>query len=82
MTIKNVLVVLPNEEFLGYVSFENGKITEVAKDNYNGKDDAIDGKGKILMPGFIDIHIHGSNGIDFMDAKVWEILHYPLTLKR
>lgn len=69
MTIKNVLVVLPNEEFKGFVSFQNGKITEVGKGEYHGNDEVIDGNNRILMPGFIDIHIHGSNGIDFMDAK-------------
>lgn len=69
MTIKNAVVVLPNEQFSGYVSFENGKITEIGRGEYKGKDECIDAEGKILMPGFIDIHMHGSNGIDFMDAK-------------
>lgn len=68
MTITNVNVILPNEEFKGYVSFKDGKITEVGRGKYTGSDDVIDGKGNNLMPGFIDIHIHGSNGIDFMDA--------------
>jgi len=68
MTIKNVTVVLPNESFFGYVSFENGIITKVEKGECLDKE-AIDGKNAILMPGFVDIHIHGCNAIDFMDAK-------------
>lgn len=28
----------------------------------------VDGGGQYLAPGFIDIHLHGGNGYDFMDA--------------
>ena len=28
----------------------------------------IDAKGKYISPGFIDIHVHGGRGCDFMDA--------------
>ena len=28
----------------------------------------IDAAGKTLLPGFIDVHIHGSIGVDSMDA--------------
>lgn len=68
MTIKNALLVFPDKQFVGYISFSNGKITDIGEGEYKG-DDSIDAKGNILMPGFIDIHIHGSNGIDFMDAN-------------
>jgi len=69
MTIKNVKIVLTDKVIeKGYISFENGVIKEIKEGECNIKD-AIDGKGNIVMPGFIDIHIHGSCGIDFMDAK-------------
>jgi N-acetylglucosamine-6-phosphate deacetylase len=29
----------------------------------------VDAQGGYITPGFIDIHIHGSNGSDVMDAK-------------
>jgi len=32
-------------------------------------DEMIDGGGKYLSPGFIDIHMHGCSGEDVMDAK-------------
>ena len=68
MVIKNLRLVTYDEVILnGYIEFNDGIITKVGRD-YSG-DDAIDGKNLIAMPGFIDIHTHGSCGIDFMDAK-------------
>ena len=66
MIIKNLRVVtLDGVIENGYIKEEDGIIKEIGKD-YKG--DAIDGMNKIAMPGFIDIHTHGSCGIDFMDA--------------
>ena len=68
MIIKNIRVVtLGGVIENGYIEIENGLIKNIG-DNCTDKD-AIDGKGKIAMPGFIDVHTHGSCGIDFMDAK-------------
>lgn len=53
----------------GYVVVENGKISSIKEGKYVGNDMVFDAKGQILMPGFIDIHVHGSCGIDFMDAQ-------------
>ena len=67
MIIKNLRIVTLNGVIEnGYLEFSNGVITNVGSD-YEGKD-AVDGKNQIAMPGFIDIHTHGSCGIDFMDA--------------
>ena len=66
MIIKNLrIVTLEGVIENGYIEFENGVITNIGS-NYEGK--AIDGENQIAMPGFIDIHTHGSCGIDFMDA--------------
>lgn len=71
MKIINAKIVLTEKVIeLGYVSFTNGIIDEIKEGTYSGDDIVYDAKGKILMPGFIDIHIHGSIGIDFMDANV------------
>lgn len=68
MTINNVRIVLPNRVLKGSISFENGIITNISEHEICDKN-AINGNNLILMPGFIDVHIHGSNNIDFMDAN-------------
>ena len=70
MIIKNVkIVTLEKVIELGYLTIENGLITGVFEGECLEKD-AYDGEGKIVFPGFVDIHIHGSAAIDFMDAEV------------
>lgn len=54
----------------GTVVVTDGKITEVREGDYE-VDDAlgIDAKGQYISPGFIDIHVHGGGGHDFMDGS-------------
>lgn len=72
MVINNIkIVTLTKIIENGYIEIKNGIINKIGKGNYVGKDtNVIDGQHKIAMPGFIDMHIHGSCGIDFMDADV------------
>ena len=68
MVLKNLKIVLENRVIEnGFLVIENGLITKVGEGDYNG--DALDCPGLTAMPGFIDVHIHGSAGFDFMDAK-------------
>ena len=49
----------------------DGKIEYVSRDGamiLPAVDESIDGEGKYLSAGFIDIHVHGGGGHDFMDA--------------
>ena len=73
--IKNVHVVNANfsiEKTDIYV--KKGKIQSIEQ-NINLTDiQIIDGSNQILFPGFIDMHIHGSAGVDTMDGKQ-ESLH-------
>lgn len=66
LLIKNANVVLPNELKLTNVLIENGKIASIG---YEGKADSqIDINGDFLLAGFVDLHVHGGGGADFMDA--------------
>ena len=69
MIIKNIKIVTLNEVIEnGYIEVKDGLISNISSGKYIGNEETIDGLGKIAMPGFIDIHTHGSCGIDFMDA--------------
>lgn len=55
----------------GAVLCERGKITAVGKRVAAPKNaQVVDAKGGYISPGFIDIHVHGGAGADFMDATV------------
>ena len=75
MVINNIKIVTDKKVIEnGYIQMNNGKISKVCKGTYTGSDNVVDGHGKIAMPGFVDLHIHGSCGIDFMDATSDEIV--------
>ncbi|PTJ92228.1 N-acetylglucosamine-6-phosphate deacetylase [Staphylococcus simulans] len=59
----------------GYVHIKDGKIEAVKSGVYTGPLTQHDAEGKILLPGFIDIHIHGGYGNDAMDASVEGLQH-------
>ncbi|WP_141504095.1 N-acetylglucosamine-6-phosphate deacetylase [Paenibacillus luteus] len=73
--IRNVSIVLENEVITGSVSVKNGKIADVFPDTSTeavramDRVQVIDGRGGYLLPGFIDVHVHGGYGADFMDAS-------------
>jgi N-acetylglucosamine-6-phosphate deacetylase len=55
----------------GTVVIANGLITGVMEGNAEVADAIeIDAKGKYIAPGFIDMHVHGGGGHDFMDGNV------------
>ena len=59
--------IIPN----GTLVIEGGKIAGVYKTDVSVSDaKEIDAKGNYVSPGFIDIHVHGGGGFDFMDGDV------------
>lgn len=71
--IKNVILISPYDLIFGHcIIIENGKISGIPRkeDIDEGKfERIIDGDGKYLSPGFIDIHNHGNSGYDVMDGS-------------
>jgi len=68
--IVNGKVVVPGKILpQGTVLVADGKIVGVEEGDIDFADAiSIDAKGQYISPGFIDIHIHGGGGYDFMDG--------------
>jgi N-acetylglucosamine-6-phosphate deacetylase len=65
-------IVLPGEVLTdGFLLVENGKIAAVTSEKpatYNGPVTHVE--DGYISPGFIDIHVHGGDGADYMDGTV------------
>lgn len=55
--------IIPN----GTILITDGKITAVSAGDILADAEIIDARGSYVAPGFIDIHVHGGGGFDFMD---------------
>ena len=66
--IKNARAVLPDRvtEPLN-ILIENGIIQEIGPDCHT-EGEILDAMGGYVFPGFIDVHVHGGGGADFMDG--------------
>src|SRR5438067_10580171 len=69
MIFTNARIIFPDtiREDLA-VTVRAGKIVEIGAP-VAGADDAVDLHGNFLAPGFVDLHVHGGNGHDAMEAK-------------
>lgn len=65
--IKNAKAVLPDGLRTVNIISEDGNIIEIS-DNVPKEYEAIDAKGQLVTPGFIETHVHGGGGSDFCDA--------------
>lgn len=60
----------------GMIVLDGGKIVsigEAGRPAEAGADEVIDAKGGWVLPGFIDVHVHGGYGADWMDASTESI---------
>lgn len=75
--IQNVRIVSPDLDVPdGQVLIEDGKISQVLTAGEKPlADEVIDGGGRILMPGFFDIHCHGADRCDVCDDDLEGIRH-------
>jgi len=59
--------IIPN----GWILIKDGIIAEIADYDLELPEAVmIDARGKFISPGFIDIHVHGGGGHDFMDNSL------------
>ncbi|OUM93814.1 MAG: N-acetylglucosamine-6-phosphate deacetylase [Thermobacillus sp. ZCTH02-B1] len=61
------------EPFSGWLYMRDGRIAALGRADEEPPPDAVsarrvDGEGGWALPGFIDLHVHGGAGCDFMDA--------------
>lgn len=76
MLIHNARLVSPGWEREGAVLIRDGRIAALhASGETVQADEIFDAGGKIIMPGFIDIHSHGADGADVCDGSVESIHH-------
>lgn len=70
--LQNVQVALQNRIVpAANVWISEGKIIKIDTEDLSipeGQYERIDGGGHLLVPGMIDVHIHGANGFDMMDG--------------
>ena len=71
----NARVVLPDKVTRGSLLIENGRIATISPSEElpPAQADSIDAHDLTIYPGFIDVHIHGSDGVDTMEATGEEI---------
>jgi N-acetylglucosamine-6-phosphate deacetylase len=70
LALKNAKVALPDREVTAAVLVADGKIAAIDE---GAAAEEIDLSGCTLLPGFIDVHIHGAVGVDVMDATVADL---------
>ncbi|HJT81438.1 MAG TPA: N-acetylglucosamine-6-phosphate deacetylase [Chthoniobacterales bacterium] len=70
MILRNARLIFPDGIREGLeVELRNGKITAIRPESALPGRDSLDLAGSYLAPGFVDLHIHGANGRDTMEAS-------------
>ena len=82
LLIKNARLYSQIETFKD-VLIENGNIAKIQPaDPFYSINNEIDVEGRILAPGFIDIHIQGAGGCDVLDGTEESLEKFSLTLAK
>ena len=71
LKIYNARIITPHTIIEnGSILVTGKKIAAISEENIESEDAIpIDAKGRYVSPGFIDIHVHGGGGHDFMDGN-------------
>lgn len=73
LLIENVQLIQNDGLRLGHLLIRNGKIEKMSfEESFTDipVDQKLNGNGNYLIPGMIDVHIHGADGFDMMDGTV------------
>ena len=78
-------IVLRDRIIRGHVLISDGVVAGIYEGKANGdtagkhmaapEEQSYDFGDDYIMPGFVDLHTHGSGGCDFMDGKADDIIH-------
>src|ERR671930_1892058 len=61
--------LLQGDVHAGTILVDSGRIIGVGPDaSVSAGTTVLDARGGYVAPGFIDVHVHGGGGADFMDA--------------
>lgn len=70
IVLSGASLVLPDRVLSpGTLVIEDGRIAEIRSDAPSGGHAAFAFHGHYIVPGFIDVHVHGVDGVDALDAR-------------
>jgi N-acetylglucosamine-6-phosphate deacetylase len=73
IVLSGATLVLPDRILSpGTLVIEDGRIAEIRSDAPSGGNTAFAFHGHYIVPGFVDVHVHGVDGVDAHDARPGE----------
>ena len=70
IVLSGASLVLPDRVLSpGTLVIEEGRIAEIRSDTPSGAHSAFAFHGHYIVPGFIDVHVHGVDGVDALDVR-------------
>jgi len=70
IVLSGATLVLPDRVLSpGTLVIEEGRIAEIRSDAQSGGHAAFAFHGHYIVPGFIDVHVHGVDGVDALDVR-------------
>lgn len=75
LLIKNAHIIEDGTRKKVTIGIENQHIKQISTGNIECLEDTVvlDGKNQLLIPGMVDVHIHGANNFDMMDGTTESI---------
>lgn len=73
--VEGAKLVLPDRVVDGWLRIDSSRISSIGfeQPSLESEDEVLDAGDLTIYPGFIDVHIHGADGIDTMEASAEEL---------